>query len=101
MAQYKFKEDFYDTISTKVGQTNSTPIFKVGDVIDTEKVGNVRMTEEGIFYPYDDTNSQEMRVVFIPFTSLQKIVSKTNVAIIVFGILAVGFVSYKLIKKYA
>lgn len=101
MAQYKFKENFYDTIATKVGQNNFTPIFKVGDIIDTEKVANLRMNEEGIFYPYDDVNSQEMRVVFIPFTSLQKIVSKTNVAIIVFGILAVGFVSYKLIKKFA
>jgi hypothetical protein len=101
MAQYKFKEDFYNTETSKVGSTDRTPIFKVGDIIDTEKVDNLRMNEEGIFYPFNDVNAQEIKVVFVPFTSLQKIVSKTNVAIIVFGILAVGFVSYKLIKKFA
>ena len=57
MAQYKFKEDFYNTETSKVGSTDRTPIFKAGDIIDTEKVDNLRMNEEGIFYPFNDVNA--------------------------------------------
>lgn len=97
MTRYQFITDF----STANAET---PLFKKGEVIEYDEtlIPSGGRTD-GIYYiKKGDTSSA---VVFIPFTYLSAMPSsstfkKSSVPYIVMGILVIGFISYKLYKKY-
>jgi hypothetical protein len=97
MTKYQFISDFAPANA-------ETALFKKGEVIEhDETLMPLGGRTDGIYYiKKGDTSSS---VVFIPFTYLSAMPSSTNfkkssVPYIVMGILVIGFISYKLYKKY-
>ena len=97
MIKYQFTTDF-TTPNAEV------PLFKKGDVIEyDEALTPVGGRTDGIYYIQKGATSSS--VVFIPFTYLMSLpsdptIQKSSVPYIVMGILVIGFISYKLYKKY-
>lgn len=99
MIKYKFISDFSLPNAESV-------LFKKGDVIDyNDNSIPLDARKDGIYYVISSPTSSS--VVFIPFTYLQAmpntidILKKSSITYIVMGILVVGFISYKLYKKYS
>jgi hypothetical protein len=97
MRKYQFITDF-------TTPNSEVPLFKKGEVIEhDETMMPAGGRTDGIYYiKKGDTSSS---VVFIPFTYLSAMPSdstfkKSSVPYIVMGILVIGFISYKLYKKY-
>lgn len=98
MAKYIFKEDFYKGTS-QLGRQDA-PLFKKGEMLDTSSENFVAETEDGLIFRIDDKVNQIVENILIPFNSIKRYYSQTNTAIIILGIGLIGFISYKLIKKY-
>jgi hypothetical protein len=104
MTTYRFIADFIPE-----GQESNTPLFKKGDVIKHDNTTPIifnplDVRKDGIYQTI--TTATNSTVVFIPFTYLESMVENTNikkssVPYIVLGILVIGFISYKIIKKYS
>lgn len=99
MIKYKFLSDFSLPNAPSV-------LFKKGDIIDyTDNSIPSEARTDGIYYVMSSPTSSS--VVFIPFTYLEAmpntidILKKSSIPYIVMGILVVGFISYKLYKKYS
>jgi hypothetical protein len=104
MTTYRFIADFIPE-----GQESNTPLFKKGDVIKHDNTTPIifnplDVRKDGIYQTI--TTATNSTVVFIPYTYLESMVENTNikkssVPYIVLGILVIGFISYKIIKKYS
>ena len=101
MIKYKFLSDFALPNAESV-------LFKKGDVIDyDDNLIPSDARKDGIYYVI--SNPKSSNVVFIPFTYLESMpntqeidaLKKSSIPYIVMGILVVGFISYKLYKKYS
>jgi hypothetical protein len=96
MMKYQFISDF-------TTPTSEVPLFKKGEVIEhddsTMPVGG---RTDGIYYIKQGATSSN--VVFIPFTYISAVAAnplkKSSIPYIVMGIVVIGFISYKLYKKY-
>lgn len=97
MTKYKFTQDF-------ILPNAVAPLFKQGDVIEYDSsLTPLGGRTDGIYYIQQDTKSSS--VTFIPLTYLTIVspsinLTKSSVPYIVIGILVIGFISYKLYKKY-
>ena len=98
MAKYTLKEDFY--LGTSKLGAEDKPLFKKGQIIDTKSEDFVSETDDGLIFRVNDEVEQMVKNILIPFNSIKRYYSQTNTAIIIFGIGLIGFISYKLIKKY-
>ena len=99
MIKYKFLSDFSLPNAESV-------LFRKGDVIDyDDNLIPSDARKDGIYYVLSSPTSSN--VVFIPFTYLEAmpntidLLKKSSIPYIVMGILVVGFISYKLYKKYS
>jgi hypothetical protein len=99
MIKYKFLSDFSLPNAPSV-------LFKKGDVIDyDDNLIPSDARKDGIYYVVSSPTSSS--VVFIPFAYLEAmpntidVLKKSSIPYIVMGILVVGFISYKLYKKYS
>ena len=96
MRKYQFITDF-------TTPNSEVPLFKKGEVIEhDETMMPVGGRTDGIYYIKQGATSSS--VVFIPFTYLSAVtenpLKKSSIPYIVMGILVIGFISYKLYKKY-
>ncbi len=93
----------YQFISDFTTPNSEVPLFKKGQVIEyddtTMPIGG---RTDGIYYIQQGATSSS--VIFIPFSYISAVaespLKKSSIPYIVMGIVVIGFISYKLYKKY-